>query len=86
MATGDNLTSAKAWAGGIVAAVVGFLAPGAAYLLTVDGDGVTSTEWTHAVLISVITAAVGGGAVGVAVHLTENKLKTPDPTPPPQNG
>lgn len=67
MATGDNLKSTKA----IAAAVLGFLAPGAAYLAGVSSDGVSSQEWVTALLI-----CVGGGAVlGGVVHQVENKPK-----------
>lgn len=67
MATGDNLKSTKA----VAAAVLGFLAPGAAYLAGVSSDGVSSQEWITALLI-----CVGGGAVlGGVVHQVENKPK-----------
>lgn len=67
MATGDNLKNTKA----IVAAVLGFIAPGAAYLAGVSSDGVSSSEWVTALLI-----CVGGGAViGGVVQRVENKPK-----------
>ncbi len=69
MATGDNLKSTKA----IAAAVLGFLAPGAAYLAGVSSDGVSPSEWVTALLI-----CVGGGAViGGVVQRVENKPKEP---------
>jgi hypothetical protein len=68
MATGDNLKNTKA----IVAGVLGFIAPGAAYLAGVSSDGVSSQEWFTALLI-----CVGGGAVlGGVVHQVENKPKS----------
>ena len=67
MATGDNLKNTKA----IVAGVLGFVAPGAAYLAGVSSDGVSSQEWITALLI-----CVGGGAIlGGAVQRVENKPK-----------
>lgn len=69
MATGDNLKNTKA----IVAAVLGFVAPGAAYMAGVSNDGISSSEWITALLI-----CVGGGAVlGGVVHQVENKPKEP---------
>lgn len=66
-AAGDNLKSTKA----VVAAVLGFIAPGAAYLAGVAGDGISQQEWVTAVLF-----CVGGGAVlGGVVHQVENKPK-----------
>lgn len=73
MATGDGLTSAKAYAG----AVCGALAPGAAYLIGVSGDGLTATEW----LIAGLTVIVGGAVTGGVVYSVENKPKTPGGTP-----
>jgi hypothetical protein len=68
MATGDNLASTKA----IAAAILGFIAPGAAYLAGVAGDGISQQEWVTAVLI-----CIGGGAIlGGVVHQVENKPKT----------
>lgn len=67
MATGDNLKSTKA----IAAAVLGFVAPGAAYLAGVSSDGVSSQEWLTAGLICVGGAAVIGGVV----QRVENKPK-----------
>lgn len=69
MATGDNLKSTKA----VAAAVLGFLAPGAAYLAGVSSDGVSPNEWLTAGLICVGGAAVIGGVV----HQVENKPKEP---------
>ena len=67
MATGDNLKNTKA----IAAGVLGFVAPGAAYLAGVSSDGVSSQEWITALLI-----CVGGGAiVGGVVQRVENKPK-----------
>jgi predicted phage tail protein len=67
MATGDNLKNTKA----IAAAVLGFIAPGAAYLAGVSSDGVSSQEWIAALLI-----CIGGGAVlGGVVQRVENKPK-----------
>jgi predicted phage tail protein len=67
MATGDNLKSTKA----IVAGVLGFIAPGAAYLAGVSGDGVSSSE-----LVTALLFCVGGGVVlGGVVQRVENKPK-----------
>ena len=67
MATGDNLKATKA----VAAAVLGFIAPGAAYLAGVSSDGVSTNEWLTALLI-----CTGGGAVlGGVVHQVENKPK-----------
>lgn len=71
-------SAAKAWAGGVVAGLVGLLAPGAAYLLTVDHDGITGTEWQHAGLIAVVAAAGAGAAVGATVYRVENKPRERD--------
>lgn len=69
MATGDNLKNTKA----IVAAVLGFIAPGAAYLAGVSNDGVSQQEWITALLI-----CIGGGAIlGGVVQRVENKPKEP---------
>lgn len=55
----------------IGAAVVGFLAPGAAYLAGVAGDGVSSSE-----LIVAACFCVGGSALaGGTVYALENKPK-----------
>lgn len=68
MATGDNLTAAKS----VAAAVIGFLAPGAAYLIGAGQDGITSNEWVLGALW-----CIGGSAVaGVTVYAVENKPKT----------
>ena len=69
MAAGDGLKNTKA----IVAAVLGFIAPGAAYLAGVSSDGVSSGEWVTALLICVGGSAVFGGVV----HQVENKPKDP---------
>lgn len=67
MATGDNLTAAKAvW--GAVAAV---LAPGAAFLIASSGDGISGTEW----LLAGLVVVTGGAAVGGTVYAVENKPK-----------
>lgn len=75
MATGDALQSTKAKAAAIVGAVAGFVAPGAAYLLTVDGDGISGTEWLHGGLIAVVAAAGTAAAVGFTAYKVENKAK-----------
>lgn len=67
MATGDPLRSTKA----IVAAALGFVAPGAAYLVGVAGDGITRGEWVVGALICI----AGSVAIGGAVHQVENKPK-----------
>lgn len=72
MATFD---ATKAKVAALVAGLAGFVAPGAAYLLTVDGDGVSGTEWLHATFIAVLAAAAQAGAVGYAVYRAENKPK-----------
>lgn len=77
MATGDVLKATKAKVGGVIAAVAGFVFPGVTYLLTVDENGLTATEWRHAALLAVAAAAGSGGAVGAAVWAVENKRKTP---------
>ena len=67
MATGDGLKSTKA----IVAGVLGFIAPGAAYLAGVSSDGVSSSE-----LLTALLFCVGGGVVlGGVVQRVENKPK-----------
>lgn len=66
------MTAAKAKAGAYVAAAVGFVAPGVTYLLTVDGNGLTGTEWLHAALISLAFAGGGAAAVGGVVYATKN--------------
>ena len=76
MATGDLLQATKAKYGALVAAAVGFVAPGAAYLLTVDSDGISGTEWGHGGLIAIVAAAGAGLTVGGVVYKTENKPKT----------
>ena len=67
MATGDNLKNTKA----IAAAVVGFVAPGAAYLGGVSSDGVSRNEWITALLICIS----GGAVIGGVVQRVENKPK-----------
>lgn len=66
----------KAKWGAVIAGLLGFIAPAAAYLLTVDGNGITITELTHAGLIAVVAAAGMGGAVGGVVYAVENKTTT----------
>jgi hypothetical protein len=67
MATGDNLKNTKA----IAAGVLGFIAPGAAYLAGVSSDGLSSGE-----LITALLICIGGGAViGGVVQRVENKPK-----------
>lgn len=75
MATGDNLKNTKAIVAGALGAAAGFLAPGAAYLLTVDSDGISGTEWAHGGLIAVVAAAATGGVIGSVVQRVENKPK-----------
>lgn len=75
MATGDNLKNTKAWVSAYGAAAVGFVAPAAAYLATVDSDGISGTEWLHSLLIAVIAAVPSGAAVGALVYKVENKPK-----------
>lgn len=53
----------------IYGAVVGFLAPGAAFLIAQSGDGLTGNEWLIAGLTSIVTA----GAVGSTVWAVENR-------------
>ena len=79
MATGDTLQATKAKVAAVTGAVAGLLAPGAAYLLTVDSDGISGTEWLHGVLIAVVSAAAMGGALGAVVYRTENKQKVIHP-------
>lgn len=66
----------KAKVGGLVAAGIGFVAPGATYLLTVDDNGISGTELVHALLIALVAAAAAGGAVAGSVYHATNKLKT----------
>lgn len=73
MATGDALKSTKA----IYAAVVGALAPGAAYLTGVGGDGISGNEW----ILAGVWCLAGGAAGGLGVQRIENKPK-PDPIGP----
>ncbi|GAA1550022.1 hypothetical protein GCM10009804_03260 [Kribbella hippodromi] len=68
MATGDGLKSTKA----VVAAVLGFIAPGAGYLAGVSSDGVSANEW-----IVALCFCIGGSAVvGGSVYQFENKAKS----------
>lgn len=67
MATGDPLKSTKA----IYAAVVGALAPGAAYLTGVGGDGISGNEW----IMAAVWCLAGAGVTGVGVQRIENKAK-----------
>lgn len=62
------MTATKAKAAAVAAAVFGFVAPGVTYLLTVDGNGITGTEWLHAALLSVGFAGAGAAAIGGAVY------------------
>ena len=61
------MTATKA----IYGAVLGFVAPGAAYLLLNLDGGLTWNELLGALLTAVVTSA----SVGVAVHRVENKPK-----------
>jgi hypothetical protein len=76
----------KARWGGVVAGVLGFFAPAAAYLLTVDGDGISTTELVHGGLIAVVAAAGIGGAVGGVVYAVTNKPTVQELTLPPAAG
>lgn len=67
MATGDTLKSTKA----VAAAVLGFVGPGAAYLIGVSGDGITANEW----LVGALTCVATGTITGLTVHQVENKPK-----------
>lgn len=67
MATGDTLKSTKA----VYAAVLGFLAPGASYLIGVSSDGISINKW----LIALLTSVVAGGVIGGVVQVVENKPK-----------
>lgn len=67
MATGDNLKNTKA----IAAAVLGFIAPGAAYLAGVSSDGLSTQELITALLMCV----AGGAVIGGVVQRVENKPK-----------
>lgn len=67
------MNATKAKVGAAVAGVAGLLAPGAAYLLTVDSDGLSGGEWVRAGLIAVVACATQAGAVGYAVYRAENK-------------
>lgn len=73
MATGDLLKPTKAYAAAAWAAIIGFVAPGVTYLLTVDGNGISGAEWVHALLISAAFAGAGGMATGATVYAVENK-------------
>jgi hypothetical protein len=67
MATGDNLKSTKAY----VAAALGFVGPGALYLISVGDDGLTGNEW----LLGALYCLAAGAATGLAVQQIENKPK-----------
>jgi len=67
------VTAAKAKVGAVVGAVAGFVAPGVTYLLTVDGNGITGTEWLHAALLSIAFAGATAAAVGGTVYAVENR-------------
>jgi hypothetical protein len=69
------LQATKAKAAGVIGAVAGLLAPGATYLLTVDGDGISGTEWLHGGLIALVAAAATGGVLAATVYRVENKPK-----------
>lgn len=74
MATGDNLTSAKAWAGAVCTA----LAPGAVWIAAQAQAGtVSGLDWLVAGALVVAGGAVGGGVV----YSVENKPKTTGGTP-----
>jgi hypothetical protein len=76
----------KAKWGAAVAGALGFVAPGAAYLLTVDGNGITLTELVHAGLIALVAAAGMGAAVGGVVYAVENKATHRELELPPAPG
>jgi hypothetical protein len=69
------MNAAKARYGAVVGAVAGALLPGATYLLSVDGNGLTSVEWLHAGLLAFAGACTLAGAVGGTVYAVENKPK-----------
>lgn len=71
-APAPTLSAAKSAA----AAVVGFLAPGAAYLIGAGQDGITANEWILGALWCIGGSAVAGGVV----YAVENKPKTPGGT------
>jgi hypothetical protein len=81
MATGDALKATKAYVAAAWAAVLGFVAPGVTYLLTVDDNGITGREWLHAALIAVVVAGGGAAATGATVWRVENKPKTEEIDP-----
>lgn len=70
-----ELGAQKARWAAVVGAVAGFLLPGATYLLTVDGNGITGVEWLHAALLSIAGAAAVAGTVGGTVYAVQNKPK-----------
>lgn len=76
MATGDNLTAAKA----VWGAVAGALAPGAAFLIASSGDGINGSEW----LVAGLLVITGGAAVGATVYGVENTPKVPPVEQPPR--
>jgi hypothetical protein len=76
MATGENLTAAKAKAAAAWTALLLFLAPGLAVLVpevAPGGNGISGQELLWALLLSLLAAAGGGAAVGTVVYHTENK-------------
>jgi hypothetical protein len=78
MATGSNLTAAKA----VYAAVLGFIAPGVAFLTAqlVGGDGnVSGSDW----FVALLFCLGGSAALGGGVFAVENKPKA---TPPAATG
>lgn len=66
-------TATKAKVGAAVAAVAGFVLPGVTYLLTVDANGISGTEWLHAALLAAAGAGAAGAGVGASVYWAENK-------------
>lgn len=51
------------------AAAMGFLAPGAAYLIGVAADGITGNEW----IVGGLTCLAASAATGGVVWAVENK-------------
>ena len=70
-----ELGAQKARWAGVVGAVAGFLLPGATYLLTVDGDGISGVEWLHAGLMSIVGAGALAGTLAGTVYAVTNKPK-----------
>lgn len=56
----------------VAAGVVGFLAPGAAYLIGVSGDGISGNEWLVAGLTAVVAAGVSSGVVYAVPNQADN--------------